>query len=124
MKNLIISILLISMFFVSEAQKLTMLKIDTVTTVKNFELQVVKECLWNYQKQRQITYILSATGTLTCLAGIYFKNGDSFFPEFYIAGGALFLAGLINMVDADKWLRRAGITPTPGGIAIRLPRKK
>lgn len=122
MKRIFVAIVLISMFFVSEAQKLSLPKMDTLTTVKDFEMEVIRECLWNYQKQHQVSYLLSAAGVASFAIGA--ASGDKPNMALLGVGGGLMLLSVITTVSTEKWLKIAGVRPVPGGIAIRIPSKK
>lgn len=122
MKRIFTVLIFISMFFVSEAQKLSLTKVDTLTTVKDYEMEVIRECLWNYQKQHQISYLLSGAGVAAVAIGA--ASGDKPNTALLGVGGGLMLLSIISTVSAEKWLKIAGVRPTPGGIAIRIPSKK
>lgn len=122
MRKFLIAIAFLSMCLISEAQKLSLPKVDTLTTVKDYEMEVIRECLWKYQKQHQVSYLLTAAGTAFFIMGA--TTGDKPDHGLIGVGGGLMLVSLINFVAADKWLKIAGVRPTASGIAIRIPSKK
>lgn len=118
MKKLTITLFVIVAAMAASGQKLSLTTIDTTTTVKDFEMEVVRECLWQYQRQHNISYFMGLGGTAMVVAGVSTDN-----TIVYATGGVLMVGAIINMVASEKWLRRAAIRPIPSGIAIRLPSK-
>lgn len=122
MRKFLIAIVFLSMCFISEAQKLSLPKVDTLTTVKDYEMEVVRECLWRYQKQIQLSYALNAGGVAAIAVGATMREKQA--NTLFAVGGGILLISYVNTMAAGNWLRMAGVRPIPSGIAIRIPSKK
>lgn len=122
MRKFLIAVVFLSMCLISEAQKLSLPKVDTVTTVKDFEMEVIRECLWRYQKQVQLSYALTAGGVAAFAIGATMREKQA--TTLFIVGGGVLLISCVNTMSAGNWLITAGIRPTASGIAIRIPSKK
>lgn len=122
MKKMIITLFVIVAAMAANGQKLSLPKVDTITTVKDFEMEVVRECLWRYQHQIKTGYIFDAIGLASVAVGATMKNNDP--VKFYAIGGVFFAIGFINTISSNRWLLQASIKPIPGGIAIKIPSKK
>lgn len=107
-------------FFVAYGQQINFTKQDSVILTIEKDLQYVKGCLHNYQKQHVTSFLLTGSG-LTALAITPLLSNDSKNQKYVImGGGVLSLVGAIIFVDSEKWLRKTAIKPIPGGISIGI----
>jgi hypothetical protein len=101
-------------------------KIDSI----DINLKMTKLCLLEFKKQMNDSYFyylagLGVTG-LGLSVNFKLKNEESGFTNTnYIlmgVGGAFFIVGFINYIDAFKWIKRAGIEPvlTPDGASVYI----
>jgi hypothetical protein len=123
MKKITILILLSGLFLTSNGQRIDLPKVDTVTVVKDYEMEYIRECLWHYQKQHNLAYMCTTVGAGIILLNIQISDNSKSLKYSGIIGGAFFVIGTALMIDSEKWIRKAAIKPIPGGIAIRIGKK-
>lgn len=123
MKKSIILIQLFFLFFASSGQKITVPGNDTTMTVKNYEIQHIRECLQRYQNERLLAYSVTGIGIAAILINAKMTDDSKGYKYGNIIGGAIIGIGGLIFIDSEKWLRRAAIKPIPGGIAIRIGNK-
>jgi hypothetical protein len=123
MKKVIMVLLIIIVSPMVKCQE----KQDTLKLAKENEIEYIRLCLNEYHKERQ-------TGICMGFAGVVFSSGSYLVNDnisrytFSIMGGVTSLAGLILILDAEKWIKRSSIKPSTTGIGVKVtfnkPKKK
>lgn len=116
MKSVLVLLLMIMMATVAEAQEVKLEKVDTVTSVKDYEMQYLRSCLAQYHKSRRVAYTM-AIGSIGATA-VAASAGNM--PVFYAVGGFLGVAACAQFVIAEKKLFNATIKPSPDKLALTI----
>lgn len=123
MKRIILSTLVFLFCLAANGQRIDVQKTDTTKTAKSYEVEFIRDCLWHYQKQHNLSYMLSTIGTGIILINLNMTDNPKSLKYSNIAGGALMAIGAMLFIDAEKWMRKASIKPIPGGIAINIGKR-
>jgi hypothetical protein len=123
MKRLVLLIVIIFSSFTVSGQEGFLLKRflsarDTI--ILKTDIEVIQYSLGRFYKERQIaSYLAVGSLSLVCLSYPLVKFTDRDLGMYSIIGaGITGLASTIIFLDAGKWLRRASVKVSPGGIKV------
>lgn len=145
MKKLLIVLILTSIFGAAMAQDDVYFKSENKSRFSSeikqlkpeekdqYQIDFVRHCLKKYHDEKMTGYGLQLTGVLLAGAGLSLNNEENTGTDYpgdnatnvaskilIYGGAACSLAGIITLIDSEKWMKRAYIGPDGFGVRFKF----
>jgi hypothetical protein len=94
-------------------------KTNVDSIVLNTNTQIIQYNLGRYYKERQ-TAIGFAMGSVLISSLSLFDSESKYAQYFLIASGVTGIISTFTFIHAERWLKRASISISPGGVKINF----